>query len=111
MSDQTPLEETPEAAAAVADETTVPQLVTGGGADADTPPFVEPGEEEDDGEFVIGESDGIDDDVVARTGAEQEWEPVDLAEAEGRDPTPANVERAARELAEEGPAAIEKTVP
>ena len=35
----------------------------------------------------------------------------DLAVAEGRDPTPRNVERARRELEELGAAAIEKTVP
>lgn len=46
-----------------------------------------------------------------RTGADQPWDPEDLAVAEGRDPTPANVERARRELEELGPAAIEKTVP
>lgn len=46
-----------------------------------------------------------------RTGAEQPWDPEDLAEAEGRDPTPANVERAREELAEDGPAAIDRTVP
>jgi hypothetical protein len=46
-----------------------------------------------------------------RTGAEQPWDPEDLAVAEGRDPTPANVERAREELDREGPAAIEKTVP
>jgi hypothetical protein len=46
-----------------------------------------------------------------RTGAEQPWDPEDLAEAEGRDPTPENIRRAAEELEEEGPAAIEKTVP
>jgi hypothetical protein len=46
-----------------------------------------------------------------RTGAEQPWDPEDLAEAEGKDPTPENVRRAAQELAEEGPAAIDKTVP
>jgi hypothetical protein len=46
-----------------------------------------------------------------RTGAEQPWDPEDLAEAEGKDPTPENVSRAARKLAEEGPAAIDKTVP
>jgi hypothetical protein len=46
-----------------------------------------------------------------RTGAEQPWDPEDLAEAEGKDPTPENVRRAARKLAEEGPAAIDKTVP
>jgi hypothetical protein len=47
----------------------------------------------------------------ARTGAEQEWDPEDLAVAQGHDPTPANVERARRQLEDEGPAAIEKTVP
>ncbi len=46
-----------------------------------------------------------------RTGAEQPWDPEDLAVAEGRDPTPENVERARQELEREGPAAIEKTVP
>jgi hypothetical protein len=50
-------------------------------------------------------------DRTARTGAEQAWDPEDLALAEGRDPTRTNIERARRELAEEGPAAIERTVP
>jgi uncharacterized protein DUF6158 len=50
-------------------------------------------------------------DRAARTGADQPWDPEDLARAEGRDPTPANVERARRELADEGAAAIERTVP
>lgn len=48
---------------------------------------------------------------VIRTGAEQPWDPEDLAVAEGRDPTPRNIERARRELEQWGPAAIEKTVP
>ncbi len=48
---------------------------------------------------------------VIRTGAEQAWDPEDLAVAEGRDPTARNVERARKELQELGPAAIEKTVP
>lgn len=48
---------------------------------------------------------------VARTGAEQPWDPEDLAVAKGRDPTPANIERARRELAKDGAAAIERTVP
>jgi hypothetical protein len=48
---------------------------------------------------------------AARTGAEQPWDPEDLAMAEGKDPTPENVHRAAKELGEEGPAAIDKTVP
>lgn len=46
-----------------------------------------------------------------RTGAEQPWDPEDLVIAEGKDPTPENIEEARRRLAEEGPAAIEKTVP
>ena len=46
-----------------------------------------------------------------RTGAEQPWDPEDLAVAEGKDPTPENVRRAAEDLAEEGPSAIDKTVP
>lgn len=62
-----------------------------------------------------GELDGPSPDesqvVVVRTGAEQPWDPEDLAVAEGRDPTPRNVERARQELEEEGPSAIEKTVP
>ncbi len=37
-----PLEETPEVAAAVQDDVTVPHFVTGGGPDADTPEFREP---------------------------------------------------------------------
>jgi hypothetical protein len=46
-----------------------------------------------------------------RTGAEQPWEPEDLVAAEGKDPTPHNLEDARRRLVEEGPAAIEKIVP
>lgn len=46
-----------------------------------------------------------------RTGADQPWEPEDLVAAEGKDPTPENLEDARRRLADEGPAAIEKTVP
>jgi hypothetical protein len=49
--------------------------------------------------------------MVYRTGADQPWDPEDLAVAEGRDPTPENVERARRELEREGAAAIERTVP
>jgi hypothetical protein len=48
---------------------------------------------------------------VIRTGAEQPWDPEDLAVAKGWDPTPENIEHARRLLAEEGAAAIEKTVP
>jgi len=89
-----PLEETEEVANAVADDVAVPAFITGGGPDADTPEFVRPGER-----------------PWIRTGAEQPWDPIDLAEAKGWDPTPANIERARRELERDGPAAIEKTVP
>jgi hypothetical protein len=52
-----------------------------------------------------------EDNAPIRTGADQPWDPEDLAVAEGRDPTPENVERARRELEQDGPAAIERTVP
>jgi hypothetical protein len=89
-----PLEETQEVADAVEDDVAVDAFVTGSGADADNPAFLQPGEE-----------------PAVRTGAEQEWEPVDLALAEGRDPTPENIERARQELERDGAAAIERTVP
>jgi hypothetical protein len=89
-----PLEETEEVADAVEDDVAVSAFITGGGPDSDTPEFLQPGEE-----------------PVLRTGAEQPWEPEDLAVAEGRDPTPENIERARKELEREGPAAIERTVP
>jgi hypothetical protein len=55
--------------------------------------------------------DGVAGHVTIRTGADQPWDPEDLAVAKGRDPTPRNVEHARRELEELGPAAVEKTVP
>ena len=111
-----PLEETPEVAAAVDDETTVPQLSSDGGPDRDAPEFREvsetPTEPRPETDLIRdplgGGSGGAG---AARTGAEQPWDPEDLAVAQGHDPTPANVERARRELAEEGPSAVEKTVP
>jgi hypothetical protein len=48
---------------------------------------------------------------VVRTGADQPWDPEDLAVAEGHDPTPANIEHAREELKRLGPSAIERTVP
>jgi hypothetical protein len=51
------------------------------------------------------------DDRNVRTGAEQPWEPEDLAVAEGRDPTPEHLRRARAELDQQGPSAIERTVP
>ena len=92
--DRQPLEETDEVAAAVEDDVAVDAFITGGGSDKDTPEFLEPGEEPN-----------------WRTGADQEWDPVDLAAAEGRDPTPENIERAREELNRDGAAAIERTVP
>jgi hypothetical protein len=52
-----------------------------------------------------------DADAHARTGADQPWEAEDVAVAEGRDPTRRNVDRARQELAEDGPAVIERIVP
>ena len=92
MSDERPLEESQEVADAVEDETAVSGFETGGEPDPDNPVFREPGWQ-------------------PRTGAEQPWDPEDLAEAEGRDPTPKNVARAKAELDEDGPAAIDRTVP
>ena len=89
-----PLEETQEVADAVDDDVAVDAFITGGGPDSDNPEFLEPGRP-----------------PVLRTGAEQPWDPADLAVAQGRDPTPENIERARRELERDGPAAIERTVP
>ncbi|GAA0375740.1 MULTISPECIES: hypothetical protein [Micromonospora] len=119
-----PLEERPEVAAAVDDDSGVPQLMTGGGPDSDTPVFTEPGEQADRGEStdeIIGDpyaagtgatgtGTGAAPDNI-RTGAEQPWDPEDLVVARGQDPTAENIERARRELAETGRAAVEKTVP
>lgn len=91
---QPPLEETPEVAAAVEDDVAVEAFMTGGGPDDDNPEFVPPGAQPE-----------------IRTGADQPWDPEDLAVAEGKDPTPANVEAARIELERDGPAAIERTVP
>jgi hypothetical protein len=91
---QPPLEESQEVADAVEDDVAVSAFITGGGPDSDNPQFLEPGQR-----------------PTLRTGAEQPWDPEDLAVAEGRDPTPENVERARKELERDGPAAIERTVP
>ena len=117
-----PLEETPEVAAAVDDDSTVPQL-RGGGTDPDNPAFAEPdgavadtgspdilGDPYAAGTGATGTGTGAGGDNI-RTGAEQPWEPEDLVRARGQDVTPENVERARRDLAELGRAAIEKTVP
>ncbi|WP_018720375.1 hypothetical protein [Salinispora fenicalii] len=113
-----PLEESAEAAAAVEDDTGVPQLMTGGGGDPNTPTFAAAGEQADRGtatEDLLGDpygagAGGAGGDTI-RTGAEQPWEPEDLVAARGQDLTPENVERARRDLVEKGRAAIERTVP
>jgi hypothetical protein len=46
-----------------------------------------------------------------RTGAEQPVDPEDLAMAQGKDPTPENVEKARQQLEEEGRVAVEKELP
>jgi ribosomal protein L31 len=50
-------------------------------------------------------------DAVLHTGAEGEVSAEDLVLASGRDVTPANLERARRQLAEEGRIAVEKQLP
>ena len=42
-----PLEETPEVADAIEDDVAVDAFITGGGPDADTPQFLQPGEDEE----------------------------------------------------------------
>ncbi|MGI5215017.1 hypothetical protein [Plantactinospora sp. CA-290183] len=110
-----PLEETPEVAAAVDDDTAIPQFASDGGPDAQTPEFIDPDEAQGDfppTDNLIGDAYGAGSGGTdSRTGAEQPWDPEDLAAAQGRDPDPANVERAREELAEDGPAAVERTVP
>ncbi|MCX5067242.1 hypothetical protein OOJ91_15465 [Micromonospora lupini] len=120
-----PLEESPQTAAAVDDDSTVPQLRSGGGPDRDTPTFTEPrGRPEDlapDTDDLIGDPYGAGTGATGtgtgaggdniRTGAEQPWEPEDLVMARGQDLTPENLDKARRDLAEQGRAAIDRTVP
>jgi hypothetical protein len=111
-----PLEETSELAAAVDDETAVPQLITDGQAGPENPAFREPGDVSDGPEpeaDLIGApmGGGTPGAGNRRTGAEQPWDPEDLVVGKGLDPTPENLERARQELADDGPAAVEKTVP
>ncbi|WP_405429914.1 hypothetical protein [Micromonospora sp. NBC_00617] len=120
-----PLEESPQTAAAVDDDSTVGQLRTGGGPDRDTPTFTEPRDRPEDlapdtddligdpyaaGTGATGTGTGAGGDNI-RTGAEQPWEPEDLVMARGQDLTPENMEKARRDLAEQGRAAIERIVP
>ncbi|MEQ4301395.1 hypothetical protein ABNF97_08390 [Plantactinospora sp. B6F1] len=112
-----PLEESPEVAAAIEDDVAVPQLAADGGRGAENPDFVDP--EDVPGDFpptenLLGDAygQGAGGAGETRTGAEQPWDPEDLAVAQGRDPTPENVRRAGEELDREGTAAtVEKTVP
>jgi hypothetical protein len=121
-----PIEETREVELAVGDEGPVAGL-TGpagvGGDDGYNPAFREPvpaagpgPRGNRPGPRVEGAGPGGDGAAPrggagARTGSEQPWDPEDLAMAEGRDPTPGNVERARREMAQEPRSAIERTVP
>jgi hypothetical protein len=95
------------------DEVAFDAGVSGGGFSAEEGAMHEVSEEELDDQSEPGDPylDERDLGPLIRTGAEQPWDAADLAVAEGRDPTPANVARAQRELDELGPAAIEKTVP
>ncbi|GIG91806.1 hypothetical protein [Plantactinospora endophytica] len=112
-----PLEDSPEVAAAIEDDTAVPQLASDGGPRAENPEFVDP--EDVQGDFPATEDllgdphgQGAGSAGDTRTGAEQPWDPEDLAAAQGRDPTPGNVERARQEIEQRGTAAsVEKTVP
>ncbi|MFY1588880.1 hypothetical protein ACN267_30815 [Micromonospora sp. WMMD734] len=116
-----PLEERPEVAAAVDDDSTVPRFSRGGAGPAD-PAFVAPGDQSGGateeligdpyaaGTGATGTGTGAGGDNI-RTGAEQPWEPEDLVMARGQDLTPENLERARRDLAEMGRAAVERTVP
>jgi hypothetical protein len=92
-----PIEDEPATAWAIDDDAPVPGLAPpdSGAPDADTPVF----------------SSAADAEPQYRTGAEQPWDPEDLAVAKGWDPTPENIERARQLLAEEGRSAIEKIVP
>ncbi|MFD5428209.1 hypothetical protein V1460_14735 [Streptomyces sp. SCSIO 30461] len=45
------------------------------------------------------------------TGSERPFDPEDLVMASGRECTPANVERARKEIAEKGAAALERYLP
>ncbi|MEU1888968.1 hypothetical protein [Micromonospora sp. WMMD987] len=120
-----PLEERPEVAAAVDDDSTVPRMTRAEGVDPANPSFVEPGGrtsavDAPTGDLIgdpyaagtgaTGTGTGAGGDDI-RTGAEQPWEPEDLVMARGQDLTPANLERARRDLAELGRAAVERTVP
>jgi hypothetical protein len=115
-----PLEETEEVELASDDEAPTPGLDYEGPPveDPDTVKFQEPimtsDLRPDLPEDYFDRADGSDisdDGRSVRTGADQPWDPEDLAVAEGRDPTPKNVERARRQLADEGPSAIERNVP
>ncbi|HEY2670825.1 MAG TPA: hypothetical protein VGJ07_10665 [Rugosimonospora sp.] len=106
-----PVEETLEVELAVGDEAPVPALAEQGGS---PPAFREPGPTGGPGPRggAAARAAGASPDTgAARTGAEQPWDPEDLAVAEGHDPTPRHLENARQELAREGRSAIERTVP
>lgn len=110
-----PIEESPEVAAAVDDDAAAPQFATEGGPDEPAPEFTAPGDVAPDRpatDELIGDAFGAGSPGgAARTGAEQPWDPEDLARAKGQDPSPKRVARARREWETDGPAAVERTVP
>jgi hypothetical protein len=107
-----PLEETQEVELAVGDEGPVPALAERGGS---PPAFREPGAAAapaDAPDGIAGPGPrGSARTSAPRTGAEQPWDPEDLAVAEGHDPTPRHVERARQEMVREGRSTIDRTVP
>lgn len=110
-----PVEESQHYDLAADDEAPDADLDYGGPSriDPDTVVFQEPTTASDADDY-FDSTDGFDvtdDGKPVRTGADQQWDPEDLAVAEGLDPTPANIERARRELDRDGPSAIERTVP
>ncbi|GIH12849.1 hypothetical protein Raf01_10210 [Rugosimonospora africana] len=112
-----PIEETLEVELAIGDEGPVPSLTSEAASQAgraSSPAFQEPAPAGGPGPrgVTAARTAGASPDTGAvRTGAEQPWDPEDLAVAEGHDPTPRNVENARQELAREGRSAIERTVP
>jgi hypothetical protein len=112
-----PVEETLQAELAVGDEGPIPSLAPDAASrigDGSSPAFQEPapaGGPGPRGATAARAAGASPDTGSVRTGAEQPWDPEDLAVAEGHDPTPRNVEKARQELAREGRSAIERTVP
>jgi hypothetical protein len=50
-------------------------------------------------------------DIYLHTGSEHKVDPEDLVMASGREPTPARIEKARKDLEEHGAAAVERYLP